>query len=94
MHHLMNWLVILQPNWRQVGESLKVEDYQLESLRLQIVHDAVRLSTVFNEWKNSMCSPYTFEQLISSLEERGYERAIKKVKEKLQDKKVRKEYFL
>ena len=94
MHHLMNWLVILQPNWREVGQSLKVKEYKLESLGLQIVDDAVRLSKVFNEWENSLCSPYTFEQLISSLKERGYERAIKKIKEKLQDKKVRKEYSL
>ena len=94
MHHLMSWLKTLQPEWYEVGQSLKVEDYKLKTIDLQRATDAVRLSTVFNEWKNSMCSPYTFEQLISSLEESGYRRAIKEVKEKLQDREVRKEYSL
>ena len=94
MNHLVSWLETLQPVWRDVGQSLEVKEHKLESFDQQRVTDAVRLSKVFNEWKNSMCSPYTFEQLISSLEEKGYKRAIKKVKEKLQDKKVRKEYYL
>ena len=94
MHHLLSWLKTLQPEWYEVGQSLKVEDYKLKTIDLQRATDAVRLLKVFNNWKDSLCSPYTFEQLISSLKEGGYERAIKEVKEKLQDREVRKEYYL
>ena len=90
----MSWLVTLQPNWREVGQILKVAEYKLESFDLQRVSDAVRLSKVFDEWRSSMCSPYTFEQLISSLKQRGYNDAVETVKEKLQDKEVRREYSL
>ena len=94
MHHLVNWLVTLEPKWHELGVSLKVAEYKLESFNLQRVSDAVRLSNTFDEWKRSMCSSYTFEQLISSLKQRGYNDAIKTVEEKLQDKEVRREYSL
>ena len=94
LHHLMSWLVTLQPNWRQVGQSLKVAEHQLESFDQQRGSNAIRLSNTFDEWRRSMCSPYTFEQLISSLKQRGYNEAIETVKEKLQDREVRRDYSL
>ena len=90
----MSWLVTLEPDWREVGLSLKVKSTKLKSFHNQTVTDAVKLSNVFDEWERTLCSPHTFEQLISSLEERGYEHAVKTVKEKLQDKKVKREYSL
>ena len=94
LYHLTSWLVTLQPNWREVGESLKVEDYKLDSFHNLRVSDADRLSKTFSEWRRTLCSPYTFEQLISSLKQRNYNDAIEKVKEKLQDQEVRQEYSL
>ena len=94
MHHLVNWLVTLEPKWRELGQSLQVAEYKLETIDQQRVSNAVRLSNTFDEWRRSLCSPYTFEQLISSLKQRGYNNAIKTVEEKLQEKEVRREYSL
>ena len=94
LHHLVNWLVTLEPKWRELGQSLQVAEYKLETIDQQRVSNAVRLSNTFDEWRRSLCSPYTFEQLISSLKQRGYNNAIKTVEEKLQEKEVRREYSL
>ena len=90
----MNWSVTLEPNWHDVGQSLKVAEYKLKSFDQQRGDDTDRLSNTFGEWRKSRCSPYTFEQLISSLKQRGYNDAVETVKKKLQDKEVRREYSL
>ena len=94
MDHLTTWLVTLEPKWRELGLSLKVKDYKLDSFSQENISNAVRLSKTFVEWRRTTCSPYTFEQLINSLEQREYEDAIKTVKKNLQEKQVRREYSL
>ena len=94
LHHLVNWLVTLEPKWRELGQSLQVAEHKLETIDQQRVSNAVRLSNTFDEWRRTLCSPYTFEQLISSLEQRSYNDEIKTVKKKLRDPEVRREYSL
>ena len=95
LYHLTNWLSSVKADWREIGLSLHVKDSELETFyRDRGLSDANRLSKTLYEWKRTLCSPYTFRQLIRSLGEKNHEEAIETVELNLQDEKIRREYSL
>ena len=90
---LLNWLGQTASDWEKLGKQLKVEDAQIKSFRKNVgFDDQDRLSEVFVIWKNSMCSPYTFENLLNCLEEMKELARVREIKEKLQDPEVQERY--
>ena len=94
MRHLTNWLANVQAEWRDIGRSLNVDNTYLESFyRDRGLSDADRLANTFDVWERTDCSPHTFKQLISSLKDKRYKKAVKTVKKNLQDEEIRREYL-
>ena len=93
LRDLLNWLRKVASDWNKLGKQLKVEDGSLKSFsRDRGLDDQDRLSEVFDVWKSSMCSPYTFENLLSCLEDMGKIACVREIKEKLQDPEVQERY--
>ena len=90
---LSNWLRPIASDWNKLGKQLKVDDGSLRSFRRDVgLDDQDRLSEVFDVWKSSMCSPYTFENLLSCLKKMDKMTYVREIKEKLQDPKVQERY--
>ena len=93
LRDLLNWLSKWAAEWQRIGESLDVESGTLMTLdHNRGLSDANRLSGVFNSWERTVCSPHTFEHLISCLKSINENNAAKVIEERLKDQKVIKEY--
>ena len=93
LRDLLNWLVQIASEWDKLGDRLKVKNGKIKSLRKDVgLDDQGRLREVFVVWKSSMCSPYTFENLLNCLEEMEELDCVGEIKEKLQDPEVQKRY--
>ena len=66
-HHLQSWLSSIAVEWKELGTSLKVDSGTLASYTRTQISDVNKLMDVLNNWRTSQCSPFTFEQLITSL---------------------------
>ena len=94
LRHLTNWLASVTAEWRDIGRSLNVDNTYLESFyRDRGLSDADRLANTLDVWERTDCSPHTFKQLISSLKDKRYKKAVKTVKKNLQDEEIRREYL-
>ena len=93
LRDLLNWLGQVASDWDKLGDRLKVKDGKIKIFRKDRgLDDEGRLREVLVIWQRSMCSPYTFENLLNCLEEMDELDCVREIKEKLQDPKVQERY--
>ena len=65
---LLSLLADISRKWYEIGVSLRIRLSFLDQLSHSHKTDMVKLSEVMTEWKVTMSSPVTWENIISSLE--------------------------
>lgn len=61
----------MKNDWKILGNQLKIPVYELQSIERTNQRQMERLIDVFAKWKNSGCSPYTFQNLLDCLKSMG-----------------------
>ena len=90
---LSNWLKKIQADWDKLGSQLKVQVYKMNNFKKDVgLDNGGRLSAVLEEWRKSLCSPHTFENLLSCLEKMDEKDFAKHIREQLQELEVQERY--
>ena len=92
---LMNWLNEIRSDWSKLAVQLEVKGGTIKELAKNGgLDDKDRLHNVLDEWERTMCSPYTFENLLTCLEEEsvGEGKCAETVREQLRKPEVQARY--
>ena len=66
---IRNWLAEYKHKWMSIGEGLRVGDGDLQSIRRDTgLDDGDRLAAMLRKWRDSKCSPFTWQNIIDVLE--------------------------